>query len=1697
MRILVTLLVAGLVLASCEPPLEDSTAEDSERHQAVVCTGTDSTPPQAALTSPSSGTMLIGTMTLRATASDDVGVTRVEFFLGTRLIGTTSTAPYQLTWNSANLSNGSGTLTARAYDAACNQGVSAPVDVTIQNAGNAAFDTMRGAPICDTAGNKCDSVELLDGRGPVGPEPHQPNTVSGSCADGTSGTYHSSPSLDRLVLFRSDGTAFATGKEVTLQATVYASTSYAQEALDLYLAPDAINPTWTLLGTLTPPGSGIRALSTTYLLPAGGLQALRGVYRSGGSTAAACAPGSLNDHDDLLLAVGSETDATPPSVVITSPTSGSSTPDDGGTEVGYTGVSGVVTVTASASDNFGVQRVELYVGSSLLATDERAPFSFTWDTRSLPNDLYDLTARAYDAAGNVSTSRVVHVSVDNDHTPPQVSITSPASGATVSELVSLTASASDNWTVVTRVDYFVDGTLLGSATSSPYRVSWSSRSVSNGMHTLSATAVDPAGNVSAPSTVSIVVDNDITPPQIVINWPLAGATLKDNVTIQVSASDDRGVTRVEFSANNFWIDATSTTAPFTGYWDTRKLHNGTYALTAKAYDAAGNATTSAPVSVTLSNPGSADYDSTLGAPRCNALGSYCDSLDLLRGRGNSGPELYAPNTLDGCMDGYGGVSYHDFESIESIRVATNDGLPMVAGKRVTFMVNVWAYSRGYQADSLDLYYTADALHPSWTYLTTLRPSWPDSQWLSAGYTLPAGSLQAVRANFRSYGSTSPCSTGGFDDHDDLVFPVFTDTTPPTVSISAPASGATVKETVQVNAAVSDDGTVTQVDFYDGQTLIGTDTSAPYSVSWATRSSSGNGTHTLTAQARDSFGNVGASAPVTVTVNNDFTAPTVALTSPAQGATLIGRVSVSASASDDRGVSKVEFYDGTRLFASCGYAPCSFTWDTSAEATGAHTLSVKAYDAAGNVGTSAPVTVTVARDTTPPTVALTAPAAGATLTGTVTVTATATDDMGIRKVEFLVDGVVADTETLAFPSPPSFRFYWDTKKSLNGGHTLEARATDVNGNVSTTPTVSVTVVNDSTAPLVSITSPTNGAQVSGTVSVQTSAWDSSGVPQVKLLVDGNVQSTVYNPPFVFTWQTLSVTNGSHTLTAWATDPSGNVAISDPITITVFNDTTAPTVALTSPASGTNTVGVLLLQASASDDVGVTAVDFLANGSLLGSVTAPPFTLAWDTTQEGNGSFTLTARARDAAGHVTTSAPVTVSIDQPQRATYDAVLHAPRCTTAGAVCDTMNLVTGRSSTERNASNTLDGCADGTLPVSNPDEQINRLRLTALEGTTFTEGKLVRLDVDAMIVSLSDDYHSGDQLDVFYTGDAAHPSWVYLTTLVPSATGLQTLSTQFNLTVGTLQAVRVQIRTVGSGSMPCHSGSTAGHDDRDDMAFAVNAVPDTTPPTVELTSPTNNQQVALIPTLTATASDDVRVTKVEFYSDGTALIGTDATAPYSLGWDVESLPEGPHTLTAKAYDGAGHVTTSAPVTVIVDNTRPTGTVSAPAQVRGVAQLSATASDNKGVARVEFWVNSVLVGTDTTAPYTASWDTTGQPNGSATIYAEIYDIAGNVTRSALITANVDNMAPSVAITAPANGATLSVLLLSTTVSASASDNVGVTQVVFYDGASVMGTDTTAPYSVSWNLLSAARGTHTLTAKAYDSAGNVTTSSAVTVKVN
>jgi hypothetical protein len=486
---------------------------------------------------------------------------------------------------------------------------------------------------------------------------------------------------------------------------------------------------------------------------------------------------------------------------------------------------------------------------------------------------------------------------------------------------------------------------------------------------------------------------------------------------------------------------------------------------------------------------------------------------------------------------------------------------------------------------------------------------------------------------------------------------------PTASLTYPASGSTVSGIVTVTANASASAGVSRVAFYVNNVPQAADTIAPYSFNWDTTTVA-NGSYTLTAKATDTAGTVGSSSNVTVTVNNNKTAPTVSLTSPSGASTVSGTVAVTTSTST--GVSRVEFYVNSVLQTTSTSSPYTYSWNTAALASGSYTLSAKAYDAAGSAGTSSNVTVTVSNDKTAPTVSLTSPASGSTVSGTVAVTASASDNVGVSRVEFYVNNVLQTTST----SSP-YTFSWNTTSLINGSYTLSAKAYDAAGNVGTSSNVSVTSNNAVIAPTVSVTSPSSGSTVSGTVTVTASASANTGVSKVEFYVNSVLQATDTSSPYSFSWNTAALANGSCILSAKAYDAAGNAGTSTNVTVTVNNDKTVPTVSLTAPTSGATVSGTVAVTASASDNVGVSKVEFYVNSILQTTVTGALYTFNWNTTAVANGSYTLTAKAYDAAGNVATSSNVTVTVNNINTApTVSVTSPTSGATVSGTVVVTAN-------------------------------------------------------------------------------------------------------------------------------------------------------------------------------------------------------------------------------------------------------------------------------------------------------------------------------------------------------------------------------------------------------------------------------------------
>jgi hypothetical protein len=189
--------------------------------------------------------------------------------------------------------------------------------------------------------------------------------------------------------------------------------------------------------------------------------------------------------------------------------------------------------------------------------------------------------------------------------------------------------------------------------------------------------------------------------------------------------------------------------------------------------------------------------------------------------------------------------------------------------------------------------------------------------------------------------------------------------------------------------------------------------------------------------------------------------------------------------------------------------------------------------------------------------------------------------------------------------------------------------------------------DTTPPTVSLTAPANGATVTGNVNLTANASDNVGISNVQFKVDGsNVNSAATNSPYTTSWDSTKIANGTHAITAMATDTSNNTTTSSPVSVTVSNtpDTTAPTVSLTAPTPGATVSGSsVAISANASDNVGVAGVQFKVDGANAGAEdTSSPYSIAWDSVSATNGTHNITAVARDAAGNATTSTSVSVTV-----------------------------------------------------------------------------------------------------------------------------------------------------------------------------------------------------------------------------------------------------------------------------------------------------------------------------------------------------------------------------------------------------------------------------------------------------------------------
>jgi len=407
------------------------------------------------------------------------------------------------------------------------------------------------------------------------------------------------------------------------------------------------------------------------------------------------------------------------------------------------------------------------------------------------------------------------------------------------------------------------------------------------------------------------------------------------------------------------------------------------------------------------------------------------------------------------------------------------------------------------------------------------------------------------------------------------------TSPPVISVTSPASGSNVSGTVtlQATASATPPATISSVQFLlDGQPLGGPVTTPPYTFSWTVGSTS-LGSHNISARATDSNGVAGTSQAVPVTVvsgnptgfavdqsvnvTGSGTVTTAPFTTAGSADTLVAFVSSDGAGSGGQTatvsgagltwslVKRANTRPGdAEIWTATASAPLSNATVTAklGQAGFSAQLTVLAFTGSAGIGASASAAA-----------ASGAPAVTLTTTGAGSLSYAVGNDYDSATPRTLGSGQAPVSQWVNTNTGDTFWVQGTSSPSAASGQPVTLNDTAPTADQWNFAAVEVLAGSpppppppDTTPPAVSIINPTPGQTVSGTTPIAANASDNVAVASVQFFLDGSpLGNPVTAAPYAVNWDTTTAANGSHTLSARATDTSGNVGTSANVVVTVQN------------------------------------------------------------------------------------------------------------------------------------------------------------------------------------------------------------------------------------------------------------------------------------------------------------------------------------------------------------------------------------------------------------------------------------------------------------------------------------------------------------------------------------------------------------------
>jgi hypothetical protein len=869
----------------------------------------------------------------------------------------------------------------------------------------------------------------------------------------------------------------------------------------------------------------------------------------------------------------------------------------------------------------------------------------------------------------------------------------------------------------------------------------------------------------------------------------------------------------------------------------------------------------------------------------------------------------------------------------------------------------------------------------------------------------------------------------------------------------------------------------------------------------------------------------------VTGTFDTTAPTITITAPADGAAVTGTINVAATASDNVGVVGVQFrIDGANVGAEDLTNPYAIAFDTATVPDGTHTVSAVARDAAGNTRTAQAVSVSV-------------------FNGVIVLTPQDTF-LNLNTTNYSTDPVI---KTYTWPDNQvanaiAMRFDLSAlpADAVVQKATLNLALTEADAAAEPTYTVTAHKIIGQNIAISTAT----GYTADGTTAWTTNSCCSNNVPMAQADISPAYDSQAIDKTLSFKswnisamvqeWLSAPTSNAGLLLNADTTKLRDRYRYFASMENTTANlrpslsikyvhsagDTTPPTLSLTAPANGSTVSGVVIVSATASDNIGVAGVQFKLEGAKLGAEDlSSPYALSWDTSAAANGSHTLTAVARDYNGNTATAATVTVSISNDKAAPVLSVIAATALTTGGATITWTTNEVSDSQVEYGTTTSY----GSTTSLNTTFLTAHSVALTGLNAGTLYHYRVRSRDA-AGNLAVSGDFTlttgagTGIGIAARYPGDVgieADPGVVFverfdeatLTTLFSRWTDINNgagMVFSSDVPPGSPLTHSLNIPWVGGGV------STGGHlykllspgvDDTLYIRYYIKYptsknwthtgvwVGGYNPP---LSFP--NPQAGLLPSGSDRFSGSAEISDSTWLFDhydywkgmhqsadgnywGNLLLNNPNLKSITGQWAcVEHMIKLNNPVTA--LNGEHAIWLDGVKISDLGQGFPNGTWSG-----GIFTQSPTGTPFAGFQ----WR------TDANLNLNYIWLQNFSPDTSAGAQQDMkfaHVVAAKSYIGCLTSGSNDATPPVVSITAPAAGSTVSGS--SVTVNATATDNVGVVGLQFkLDGASLGGEDVTSPYSITWNTTQLANGSHTLTAVARDAAGNSTASAPVVVTVS